>query len=162
MKSPVLIIIMCFSTTLLADRNQTLPPEVQPIVALRSTPVLEEPFARNGPYQHKPVLADEITGIVIDESFTNLARDFSQGFSQIWRNQPTNLKYSVTLKESNSALRGNRVTISFKRQVLYIANLNRRKDNVKHGRDAARSVIRRLHAFNRHSKRDPDLAEDEF
>lgn len=133
-----------------ADQGNSFSPNPQSIIA------------RNGTLRANNTFNDELTGIVIDETFTNLARDFSHGFSQIWRNQPTNIKYSVTLKESQSALRGNMISITFRRQMLYMGNLNRRKDNIELGREAAKSVIRKLKLFKPNPNQSPDLAADEF
>lgn len=187
MKFFILILFFNFSSALWADQNSTLAPGVSSKAQRQQKPLLDKTFAQNSlsqpppstletskrqptrsnpasapPTRYRTTPRDEITGIVIDESFTPLAKEFSQGFSQIWRNQPTKPRYSVTLKEDKSALRGNKISVTFRRQVVYIANLNRRKDNVEIGKEAAKSVIRKLRVYSTNASKDPDLAEDEF
>ena len=107
-------------------------------------------------------MSKEITGILIDRSFSNIGHDFTQGFSQIWGNQPTKPRYSVTLREESSGMRGSKISIAHKHRMLYIGNLNRRADNSENGRLAAKAVIQKLRAMASGSPHNPDLAEDEF
>lgn len=113
--------------------------------------------------QNVQIKRSDPSGALIDHSSSRLGQQFAKGFIEAWRNYPFLQKYTIVLDERIDSVRGNRITISNDRKVVYQSGLNRRLDNRGAGREAAERVLKTLKAQSRRPKVfDPDLAEDEF
>ena len=101
-------------------------------------------------------------GFLVDQSYSTLAKDFFAGFSQVWSNEYSDAKQSVTVQERLSAANGSSVFIRHKTDVIYKVSLNRRIDNIESGRAAAKEVIQYLKTLGMNRSNSEDVADDEF
>ncbi len=105
---------------------------------------------------------DELSGIVINRSYSPLGKDFFYGFSQVWLNKGRGPNQVVTVQEHNTAVNGSYISVIADRNPVYQVRLNRRQDNAETGRQAAKFVMQRLRTLVVNRSNSVDLADDEF
>lgn len=106
---------------------------------------------------------EEVPGLVLNQTKSVLAQEFSVGFSQVWRNYPVPPQYSVILNERTLANGVQMIEVKYKHYTLISSRLDRRIDRLELGRAAAEQVIRQLSSVAKQSATPTaDLAEDEI
>ena len=104
-------------------------------------------------------------GVVVGQTVTVAGQDFYQYFSSLWRDKPTNEKYSITVRERPSARLGNLVWIEYERMTLFQALLPVSRSQIRPVSEQAVEIAwQRLMELEIERKffNDADLAKDEF
>lgn len=104
-------------------------------------------------------------GVVVGQTVTVAGQDFYQYFSALWRDKPTNEKYSITVRERPSARLGNLVWIEYERMTLFQTLLPVSRSQIKPVSEQAVEIAwQRLMELEIERKlfNDADLAKDEF
>ncbi|WP_246129697.1 curli production assembly/transport protein CsgE [Verticiella sediminum] len=68
--------------------------------------------------------ADPMVGMVINRTITVLGREFYQHFAAFWRDMPESDRYSVSVHERPTAIRGSQVWVQFGQKRVFQAYLS--------------------------------------
>lgn len=80
--------------------------------------------------QNQP-LDGSLQGVIINRTFTVVGFDFYQYFSAAWREQEKNEKYSISIYERPTAIRGSEVWIQFGQARIFQTYLSPTRSTVK-------------------------------
>lgn len=104
-------------------------------------------------------------GVVVGQTVTVAGQDFYQYFVALWRDKPSNEKYSITVRERPSARLGNLVWVEYERQTLFQTLLPVSRSQIKPVSEQAVEIAwQRMIELDieRRLFSDADLAKDEF
>ena len=83
---------------------------------------LEEPtYTTTNPSQDSA--KDPFGGVVVDQTVTGFGRTFFKNFVALWRDQPLNERYSISIHEGATARFGSRVWIEYSQRRIFQAFL---------------------------------------
>ena len=75
--------------------------------------------------------ADPLVGVVINRTVTVMGRDFYQFFAASWRDKELTERYSISIHERPSAIRGSELWVQFGQQRVFHAYLSPARSAVK-------------------------------
>jgi curli production assembly/transport component CsgE len=112
----------------------------------------------------RPASADAL-GIVVNETFTSGGQEFYRRFTDFWREKPDFESYTLVVTERPSRRYGNRITVTYERQVVFAGNLPLKLDAIRAlSADAAEKVNANVISLGLRmtGDADPDMAKDGF
>lgn len=74
---------------------------------------------------------DPLVGVVINRTITVLGRDFYQYFAASWRDKEMNQRYSISIHERPSAIRGSEMWVQFGQNRVFHAYLSPARAAIK-------------------------------
>lgn len=104
-------------------------------------------------------------GVVVGQTVTVAGQDFYQYFVALWRDKPSNEKYSITVRERPSARLGNLVWVEYERRTLFQAILPVSRSQIRPVSEQAVEIAwQRMMELEieRQLFNDADLAKDEL
>lgn len=133
---------------------------------LASTSSAASAPASDAPLTVTPSLSgDPLVGIVVNRTVTVLGREFYQYFSAAWRDQEESDRYSISIYERPTALRGSEVWVQYGQRRVFHAFLSPARSAAKPaGRQAAEIAYRNVMEIDvsRLLFRDADLGPEEI
>ena len=119
----------------------------------------------NGPPLETPNHAEQIEGIVLDHTMTQIGREFYQAFSTTWRSLGDVTSINLALYERPSARWGSLIWVEHKSGRVYQAFLYPGRQRAREaGEQSALQVFRRVGQLEveRELFKDPDLGGEEI
>ncbi len=109
--------------------------------------------------------ADEVRGIITNQTITPLGQEFYNRFNDFWRENPDFEDYSFVVSERHSKRYGSQITIVYRQKPVYSGNLPYRYGQVRaFSADAADKVHSNIIGLSLRAAgdKDPDIGDDEF
>lgn len=110
-------------------------------------------------------VADELSGIVANQTLTPLGQEFYSRFNDFWRENADFEDYSFVVGERHSRRYGSQIVVVYRQKQVFVGNLPYRYGQIRaFSADAADKVHTAIVGLSLRvaADRDPDMADDEF
>lgn len=105
------------------------------LLTLAALPAYSDPAPRPVPQassaQGKAAAADPMIGVVINRTVTVMGRDFYKYFAALWRDKEMSERFSISIHERPSAIRGSEMWVQFGQRKVFHAYMSPARAAVK-------------------------------